>query len=146
MRAYERLVLFACCVAVSLCFVSCAEKKKGEVIVSDQEFIIRQDTDHSFVIDARGKLQNIGDVDVKKVVVTGYCTSCGEVIENGKWFVSDVEKTPEQKDIVSYIAVGDEAEFEFREVAFMMVQAGKKPDKLPDGLEIKISSFDTVSE
>ncbi len=148
MKAYVRLIVLMGCVWASLCMVSCTEKKQAELVVSEQEFILRQDSDHSFVIDAKGKVRNIGQVDVKKVVVTGYCRSCGEVLVNGKWCVNDptVERTPEQKDIISYIAVGAEAEFEFRDIAFLMDQAGKKPEKLPDGLEVKILSFEPVND
>jgi len=82
---------------VCLCFVSCTEKKEGKVIVTEQEFSIRQDAEYNWVIDAKGKIRNVGEVDVKKIVVTGYCRSCGEVFTAGVWFVNrDIEKRSEQ--------------------------------------------------
>ena len=82
-------LLIAC-----LCFVSCSEKKEGKVIITEQEFSIRQDAEYNWVIDAKGKIRNVGEVDVKKVVVTGYCRSCGEVFTAGVWFVNrNIEKS-----------------------------------------------------
>ena len=36
---------------------SCSEKKEGKVIVTEQEFSIRQDAEYNWVIDAGGKLK-----------------------------------------------------------------------------------------
>jgi hypothetical protein len=129
---------------LSVLIVSCAEKKQGKVIVTEQEFSIRQDAAFNWVIDARGKIRNVGDVDVKKVVVTGYCRSCGEAIYAGVWYVSDYEKMTEQKDVISYLAAGGEETFSFREVAFYFNQSGQGPEGLPENLEIVIESFETV--
>ncbi|HMA84738.1 MAG TPA: hypothetical protein VKN73_03470 [Desulfosalsimonadaceae bacterium] len=147
MRTVARLSIFGLCLLMaSLMIASCGEKKQGKVIVSEEEFNIRQDTDHSWVIDAKGTVENVGDVDVKNLVVTGFCKSCGEVLVNGKWFVSDYEKTPEQKDTISYLTVGAEEDFSFRGVAFLMDQSGKQPQKLPEGLEVEVVSFETVEQ
>jgi len=130
----------------ALMIVACGEKKEGKVIVSEEEFVLRQDTDHSWVIDGRGKVKNIGEVDVKNVVVTGYCKSCGEVLVSGKWFVSDVEKTADQKDSINYLVPGAEASFSFRGMAFLVDQSGKRPQDRPETLEMEVISFETVSE
>ena len=129
---------------LSFCFISCAEKKQGKVIVTEQEFSIRQDAAFNWVIDARGKIKNVGDVDVKKVEVTGYCRSCGEAIYAGVWYVSDYEKMTDQKDVISYLPVGSEEAFSFREVAFYFNQSGQSPEGLPEKLEVVIESFETV--
>jgi len=145
---YKRYIIFILTAALSLYLVSCAEKKEGKVIVSEQEFSIRQDAEYNWVIDATGKIRNVGDVDVKKVVVTGYCRSCGEVLTAGKWFVNrNIEKRPEQKDMISYLTAGDEESYSFKEVAFYFQQSGLAPgDMMPDGLEVVIESFETVEE
>ena len=129
-----------------LCFVSCAEKKEGKVIVTDQEFSIRQDAEYNWVIDAKGKIRNVGEVDVKKVVVTGYCRSCSEIWSAGRWLISEnIEKSLEQKDVINYLTAGDEEEFSFREVAFYFRPGGPGPEGLmPENLEIIIESFETV--
>jgi len=132
-------------ILASLCFVSCAEKKQGKVIVTEQEFNIRQDGEYNWVIDAKGKVKNVGEVDVKKVVVTGYCRSCGEVLVAGVWYVNNVPKTTEQKDVISYLPAGNEAEFSFREIAFYFNQSGQGPDGvMPEKLEVVVESFETV--
>lgn len=147
MRTFARLSIFGLSLLMAtLMIASCGEKKQGKVIVTEAEYNIRQDTDHSWVVDAKGKVENVGSVDVKQVVVTGFCKSCGEVLVNGKWFVSDYEKTPEQKDTINYLAVGAEEEFSFRGVAFMMDQSGRTPEALPEGLEIEVVSFETVEQ
>jgi len=137
------LCLFVAC----LCIVSCAEKKQGKVIVTEQEFSIRQDAEYNWVVDAKGKVRNVGEVDVKKVVVTGYCRSCGEVLTAGVWFVSNIAKTTEQKDVISYLPAGDEEDFSFREIAFFFRPGGPGPEGvMPEKLEVVIESFETVDE
>jgi hypothetical protein len=137
--AFFLLVLIAC-----IGLVSCAEKKEGKVIITESEFVVRQDNEKAFVIDAKGKVKNVGDVDVKQLVVTGYCRSCGELINPGNWFVSDIEKTPEQKDIISYLAAGAEEEFSFRGVAFIYNMVPEMPATTPENMEVIIESFVVV--
>ena len=147
MRYYFRMTTVLLCLLVSVFWLfSCEKKKEGKVIVSEKEFIIRQDTDHSFVIDARGKVKNVGDVDVKKVIVTGYCRSCGDLMLPDRWFISNTEKTTDQQDIISYLAAGVEEEFSFREVAFCYGQVGIERPEMPDQLEFVIESFETVDD
>ncbi|MGM0453841.1 MAG: hypothetical protein ACQERN_11810 [Thermodesulfobacteriota bacterium] len=139
------LTVFLLLLGVGLFLSGCSqETKEAELKITDEDFVIRQDTNHSFVVDASGTIQNVGPNDVKNVVVTGYCRSCGEVLINGKWFISDVEKTPEQKDTISYLAVGDEEDFAFKGVAFFMDQSGNKPQELPEEMEIVVESYDVV--
>ncbi len=134
--------LFIACLSMA----SCSEKKEGKVIVTEQEFSIRQDAEYNWVIDARGKIKNVGDVDVKKVVVTGYCHSCSEIWNAGIWVVSnEVDKLPEQKDVISYLATGEEKEFSFKEVAFFFRPGGPGPEGvMPEELEVAVLSFETV--
>jgi hypothetical protein len=122
------------------------EKKQGQVIITEQEFTIRQDSNINWVIDAKGKIKNVGEVDVKKVVVTGYCRSCTQVLNAGIWTVSDYEKDIErdQIDTISYLAAGVEEDFSFKEVAFYFHQSGQSPESLPDNLEMVIESFEPV--
>jgi len=58
-----------------LIIFSCGEKKEGKVIVTESKFVIRQDSEKAYVIDAIGKVKNVGEVDVKNVVVNGNCKS-----------------------------------------------------------------------
>ncbi len=139
------LTVFLLLLGIGLCVSGCSkEKKEAELKITDENFVIRQDTNHSFVVDASGTIQNVGPNDVKNVVVTGYCRSCGEVLVNGKWFISDVEKTSKQKDRISYLAVGDEEDFAFKGVAFYMDQSGNKPEELPKEMEIVVKSYNVV--
>jgi len=147
MRFFVRApILGLALLIVALMAVSCGEQKKGEVIVTEEAYVIRQDSDHSWVIDARGKIKNVGEVDVKNVVVTAYCKSCTEVVTNGTWFISDIEKTSEQKDTINYLVPGVEEDFSFRGVAFLMDQGGRAPKHKPEKMEAEVVSFEVVSD
>ena len=145
MRACIRLATIVSCLLIAVfCLFSCEKKKEGKVIVTEKEFVLRQDGERSWTLDATGKVKNVGEVDVKKVVVTGYCRSCGEVVTLGNWFVSDIEKMPHQKDTISYLVAGGEEEFNFKEVVFFW--GINKPESIPEKLEIVIESFETVND
>jgi len=139
-------VAIVICFLLAACFsiLSCSEKKDGKVIVTESEFVVRQDSANAYVIDAKGKVKNVGEVDVKNLVVTGYCRSCGELINPGNWFVSEYEKTPDQKDTISYLTVDAEEEFSFKGVAFIYNTVPEQPETIPEKLEIVIESFETV--
>ena len=143
-RYIHRVIIVCCLLIVVFCLSSCGKPKEGKVIVTDKEFTLRQDAERSWTLDATGKVKNVGDVDVKKIVITGYCRSCGEVIAMGKWFVSDVEKLPSQKDTISYLSAGAEEEFNVKEVVFYW--GDEKPKSIPEKLEIVIESFETVND
>lgn len=144
MKSYQRCIILILTMVLGLCLFSCENKKQGKVIIAEQEFVLRQEKKNSFTIDAMGKIKNVGEVDVKKVVITGYCRSCGEVWIPGKWFISRIEKMPHQKDIINYIAVGDEESFSFKGITDMFLRDGQKSPEMPEELEVVIESFETV--
>jgi hypothetical protein len=139
--------MFVIIVILCLSIVSCENQKtQGKVIVTEPEFALTKDKENSFTIEARGKVKNVGKVDVKRVVVTGYCRSCGEEWIPGRWFISAIEKMPEQMDIISYVAVGSEESFSFKGIADLLLANGQETPELPEQLEIVIESFETVEE
>jgi hypothetical protein len=153
MKSYIRLAsatLFL--LLVCICVFACEKKKQeGKVEVSVQEFVLRPDTDHSYVLDAKGKIKNTGEVDVKNVVVTSACKSCSEIFSVGKWFITGAEgteKLPEQMDTINYLPAGKEAEFNFQGAAYMMVLPPGSPptSSKPDQVEVKIVSFEVVEK
>ena len=148
MRYYFRLTtIVLCLLVIFILSVSCEKKKEGKVVVTESEFVIRQETDHSYIIDATGKVKNVGEVDVKKVVVTGYCRSCGEAPIHNSWFVArGIEKADVQKDTISYLAVGDEEDFSCKEISFCWGPTGFKAPEKPEQLEIEIISFEIVDD
>jgi len=127
-----------------LFIVSCEKPKEAKLIISESEFIINQVSPYSYSIEARGKIKNIGEVDVKKVLVTGYCKSCFNGLKPGKWTISERERAPEEVDVINYITVGGDAEFSFRDVAVMYNTVPEKPKEMPENLEVSIESFETV--
>ena len=115
-RFYLFLLIMA---TVLLSILSCGKPKEGKVIITEQEFFLRQDSSHAYVVDARGKIQNVGDVDVKRIVLTGYCRSCDDALAPGRWMGAGEERTSDQKAVVGYLSVGEQAEFTFKGVAFI---------------------------
>ena len=73
MRFYIRFIVFFCILFV-LCSVlfSCSkpEPKEAKLIVTQQEFTVRKLSEYAYTIDAKGKIKNVGEVEVKKVIVT----------------------------------------------------------------------------
>lgn len=147
MRDSVRLTTMVVCVLITaFCLISCEKKKEGKVIVSEQEFSLRKDGTVTYSLDAKGKIKNVGKADVKKVVVTGYCRSCSEMVISGQWFfVNDLQKTPNQKDTINYLKAGAEAEFSFQGIAFYYGKKDEKPQGIPDKLEIVIESFEVAN-
>ena len=143
MKTYYLRALLCLFLVAGTGMAACLEKKQGKVVISHQEFSLRQDGDHSYTIDAKGKIQNVGEVDVKNIVVTGYCRSCGEIMIVKKWFVG-AEKMPEQKDTIPLLAAGGETEFHFKGVADIYLEAGAPAPVLPDQLEAVVESFETA--
>lgn len=149
MKVYSRFFIFIFCLSIfALCLVSCEKKnKEAKLIISEQEFALRQDTKNTFTIDAKGKIKNAGDVDVKKVLVTGYCRSCTGLWGVGQWQVSpDIERMPQQTDIISYLPAGGEESFSFTEVADYLLVAGQEKPAMPEKLEVVIESFEIVEK
>jgi hypothetical protein len=144
----RQMIILIFCFTLPVSLINCGKPKEGKVIISDQEFSIQQDSAYqrNWVIDAKGKVKNIGDADVKNIVVTGYCESCGESVIIGKWFISNIEKMPNQKDTIAYLPIGAEEEFSFTEVALMVTHSGENPDKMPEKMACKVLSFETVQK
>ena len=140
--------LFVVASMVLICFLGCAkQQKEANLEITDSEFIIRQDSKLSYVLDAKGTIRNAGDVDVKNVKITAYCRSCGSRIINAAWFVSEVEKMSNQIDVISYLAAGAQGDFGFEEVAFFAAQTGtEEPEGIPEDVEIVIESYQIVEE
>jgi len=121
------------------------EKKIGKVVVIEKEFNVVKNGKYSFSLNVKGKVKNVGDVDLKSIVVTGYCRSCNEIMVSDTWYSTQEVKSTEQRDIISYLAVGAKAAFSFHDIAFYFTQLGAEPpEKRPEGLEIVIESFETV--
>jgi hypothetical protein len=144
MKNYLHLTGIALALMICLFVCACGEKKEGKAIVSETEFSLEHDGNYTFSLNAKGKVKNVGPVDLKNIVLTGYCRSCDEVMISGKWFVSDVEKLPEQKAEINYLPVGGEAEFSFKDIAYYYTKQGETPLEFPEKLEVMIESFETV--
>ncbi|MFP4225528.1 MAG: hypothetical protein ACLFRF_02275 [Desulfobacterales bacterium] len=59
------------------------------------------------------------------------------------FLVNDLGKTPIQMDTLAYLAEGDTENFSFKEVAYYWAKGVKKPEKIPQEIEVVIDSFET---
>jgi hypothetical protein len=147
MSSKRKLLTILLCMMLMVLFLGACEKerKQGKLLITEQKFAIRQDTENTFTIDAKGKIKNVGEVDVKNVLVTAYCRSCTGLFGVGQWQASpDIDRMPQQTDTINYIAVGDEASFNFTEVADFLLTSNRNTPELPEKLEVVIESFETV--
>jgi len=145
MKSRARLVAVILCVLMAnFWLLSCSEKKEGKVMVTEKAFLTEKDGNYTLSLNVEGKIKNVGDVDVKNIVVTGDCKTCDERMISGQWFVTLAEKTPEQKATIPYLAAGTVAEFQFKDIAFYYTKSGEQPQANPEGLEVVIESFETV--
>jgi hypothetical protein len=125
------------------CFSGCGGGKEADLEISDYEFYIEKDK-NDYVVNARGTVANKGDVDVRNLVITGYCKECSTSIVGNQWFVSDYEKMDHQKAVISHLASGASKNFEFSEVAYFSPRMGTVPEELPESLEISIESYEVT--
>jgi len=139
-----------CCLMMflSVCLFSCEKPKQGKVVVSEYDYYIERVTKTGFELCAKGKVKNVGEVDVKKVAVTGNCLSCTEIIRyDGSWIYSpDVEKTAEQQPVINYIPIGEEKEFTIENIAYAGTTSRQPPENIPEKLEVIVVSFETASD
>ena len=145
MHLFSRSFLYLCLyIIVGAVLVSCQKPKEAKLVVSESEFFLHQLSESAYSVHARGKIKNIGEVDVKKVLVTGFCESCCNGLNPGKWAISERERAPEEVDMINYICVGGEAEFSFCDVAVMYNTVPEPPENIPEKLGITIVSYDVV--
>lgn len=146
MKIIRYPVLFTgCLMLLVVAFLSCSKPKEAKVIISSHEFSLRKLSKNAYTIDAKGKAKNVGEADVKKVVVTGYCRSCTTGLAPGRWSVSERERAPEEKCVINFIPAGGEADFTFTDVAVIYTIDGIEPKEMPEKLEAVIESFEKVN-
>ncbi len=138
--------IILCVLVIGFLFLACEKKKEGKVQVIETDYYLDMDSNYTLSLNAKGRIRNIGEVDVRNVVVTGDCISCGEVVMSGHWFISrHEEKRDDQKDVIPYLAVGGTADFGFEGIAYYYLKDGQKPDAIPDQLEVYIQSMESVN-
>jgi hypothetical protein len=142
------ILIFSLMMVLSLCLFSCEKPKQGKVVVSEYDFYINRITKTGFELCAKGKVKNIGEVDVKNVAVTGNCLSCTEIIRyDGSWIHSpDMEKAVAQQPVINYIPIGAEEEFIIENIAYAGTTTRQEPENMPEKLEVVVVSFETASE
>jgi hypothetical protein len=135
-------------IILSVCLFSCEKPKQGKVIVSEYDLFIERVTKSGFELCARGKVKNVGEVDVKNVAVTGNCLECGEVYKyDGSWIISpDMKKSVEQQPVINFIPMGKEESFLIKNIAYAPVKLEQLPKEIPEKIEVIVVSFETVSE
>jgi len=133
---------------LSVCLFSCEKPKQGKVVVSEYDFYIERVTKTGFELCAKGKVKNVGEVNLKKIVVTANCLSCTELIGYDKGWIHSpgMEKTAEQQPIINYIPIGEEREFVIKTIAYAGTSSRQPPENIPEQLEVIVVSFETASD
>ncbi len=145
MKTFKHSIMFVGCLALAMSVIlACNKPKEPKVIVSEHEFVMRKLSNNAYTIDAKGKVKNVGDVDVKKVVVTGYCRSCFTGLAPGRWSATERERAPEEKCTINFIPAGGEADFNFTDVAVIYTIDAKEPKEKPEQMEVVIESFEVM--
>ncbi len=149
MRIPDRTILIWCLLMVlSVCLFSCEKPKQGKVVVSEYDLSIKAVTKTGFELSAKGKIKNVGEVDVKKVAITANCLSCSEIMgyDTGWFHTPGMEKTAEQQPVIKYIPIGAEKEFTIEAIAFAGSSSRQPPENFPEQLEVIVVSFETASD
>ena len=133
-----------CLLVLFFGFSACKGKseKKAELKITQTDYSIVKDGKFSYSLNVTGKIRNIGAVDVKNVVVTGYCRSCKEPMISNTWYATQVVKRPEQKAVIAHLPSGTEEAFSFDDIAYYYTQTSEEPKNLPDNLELVIESYE----
>jgi hypothetical protein len=142
MKQFKYPVIFIGCLILAVSAILACKQKTAKLIVFEHKFSIRKDHENSYAIDARGKIKNVGEVDVKKVVVAGYCKACETGFAPRTWSSSEREKATEEKCTINFIPAGGEADFYFTNVAIMY--NNEEPKEMPEKMEVAIESFEIV--
>lgn len=65
----------------------------------------------------------------------------------GEWFVTQEEKTPNQKAVIDLLPAGAEAPFHFEGIAYFFRNSVlRSPESNPGGLEVYVESLETVQD
>lgn len=148
-RPVKFISIVALCLFLFICTASCdKEQKVGTLKITESEFMLEQDSQKTTIsLNAMGKIKNTSPYDIKRIVITGRCKTCTEVMHAGEWFVTQEVKRESQKDTISYLAAGLEEPFRFDGIAyFFRSRPGEIPETYPEDLEIYVESFETVQE
>jgi hypothetical protein len=146
MKTFKYPQIIIGCLIIAISLISSCKEKTSKVIVTEHEFSIEKvGNRNEYTIVAKGKVKNVGEADVKNVVVTGFSKSCTSGFSPGIWMSSEREKTPEEKCTINFIPAGNEADFYFRDVAFMYAEANKEPKEMPENMEVVVDSFEVAN-
>ena len=147
MKSYIRMTLMLVLVlTMSICLIACEKQKEGKVIVIEKEFNLEKGSKFTYSLNVKGKVKNVGDVDVKNIVIAGRCNTCDEMMISGKWFATQTVRSRDQQDTITYLAKDDEAEFQFMGIAYYYTREGEASQTFPEGLEVMIESLEVAEK
>jgi|GEM_PF-2368593 len=113
-----------------------------ELLITNESFSIDMATERQYAVKATGTVRNVGDVDVRDLVITGGCPSCSPTYRHGQWYLSEREKADEEMAVIRYLGAGEQADFEVMGVAYFPTGGGEGPDEMPDEMEVYIMSYE----
>ncbi len=113
-----------------------------ELLITNESFSIAMATERQYAVKATGTVRNVGDVDVRKLVITGGCPSCSPTYRHGRWYLPEREKADEETAVIRYLGAGEQDDFEFIGVAYYPTGGGEAPEEIPDEMEVYIMSYE----
>ena len=142
---FVSLIAFVLLTGAAFLLPGCGEKTvEAELVISNEEFAITQIGATSYTVTARGMIRNVGDVDVRNVVIAAGCSSCGTAFRQARWYEPEVEKTDEQKTVIRFLGKGERANYEVTGAAFLSTAGGPPPTELPETLGAYIISYEVA--
>lgn len=145
MTRFVSIVAAACMVmAVSVfSLTGCGgDPPEPELLITNESFSIAMATDRQYAVKATGTVRNVGDVDVRNLVITGGCPSCSTTYRHGQWYLSEREKADEETAVIRYLGAGEQADFEIIGVAYYPTGGDESPDEMPDEMEVYVMSYE----
>lgn len=128
---------------IVLVFFGCGgENQEAEFVISNTEFSIVDEGKRVYTVKATGTIRNIGNVDVRDLVISGDCPSCTQAYRQHGWYLTAVEKTEDQKDTIRFLGKGERTNFEFKGLAFFSAPGGASPTEMPDELSVHVLSYE----
>ena len=125
-----------------LSLTSCGgDPPEPELLITNESFSIAMATERQYAVKATGTVRNVGEVDVRDLVITGGCPSCSPTYRHGQWYLSEREKADEETAVIRFLGAGEQADFEIIGVAYYPTGGGEGPKEMPDEMEVYIMSY-----
>jgi hypothetical protein len=147
MKICSRWLILSFSLLICAFYITACDKKptvEGKLVVSEKEYILSQFSDNGWSCIDVWVPAKWFKYSQNSDIVSSEQEDVVEKIGYGQ----EADSKFDQKDIISYIAVGNEEAFSFKEFAYFYTQSPDQKPELPpeEELDIIIESFLTVEQ